>query len=333
MTPHGPLTHPLVLPLEAPHGDTAITVCNPMAMLYEACLRCDGFAHVFRTAHEANPSSPDGPWHIILYNDEIGHNPFASGEDERKCHGVYWTLLELGEAAIHSENAWFVVAAVRSSLVKHLSGNISHLDKLLLKRLFFDSEGGDEFRTGIELTFKDDHHLQFFATFKCFVGDGDALKHVLDWKGSGGFKMCFCCDVVDHTSPNQAGYTPCTCLDASKIVRTSNEFVFAVFDELADLHAQAAAHVKGAKASITKLSKHYGWNFNEDNLFLDADLQQMGVKPVTSCMYDWFHIYVVSGIWNYELFYLLMYLRKLDKNIFGKHGRLRPLVDLPEGQW
>ena len=71
MTPHGNLTRPLTLPLEAPYGETAITVCNPCAMLYEVCRRSDAFANVFNVSHAARPSSPDEPWGIIIYNDEI----------------------------------------------------------------------------------------------------------------------------------------------------------------------------------------------------------------------------------------------------------------------
>ena len=77
MARHGPLTHELMLPLAPPHGDTAITVCNPIAMLHEACL-CEGFAAVFLAAHSARPSSYDDPWNILVYNDEIAHNPKAA---------------------------------------------------------------------------------------------------------------------------------------------------------------------------------------------------------------------------------------------------------------
>ena len=151
MTRHGPLTHELMLPLAPPHGDTAITVCNPLAMLHEACL-CEGFAVVFRAAHSARPSSYDDPWNILVYNDEIAHNPFQSGEDTRKCHAVYWTLVELGDEAMCSEDGWFTVAAVRSTLIKHLDGNTSHMHKLLLKHLFLTVRRATIFARGSSST-------------------------------------------------------------------------------------------------------------------------------------------------------------------------------------
>jgi hypothetical protein len=32
-------------------------------------------------------------------------------------------------------------------------------------------------------------------------------------------------------------------------------------------------------------------------------------KPVANTMFDWMHIYLVDGIWNVELFFLLVYLK------------------------
>ena len=101
MARHDPLTRELVTPLARSHGDTAITVCNPFAMLHEACL-CDGYAAVFRAVHSARPSPYDDHWNILIYNDEITHIPFQSGGYTRKCYSVYWTLVEMGDAAMCS---------------------------------------------------------------------------------------------------------------------------------------------------------------------------------------------------------------------------------------
>ena len=184
-----------------------------------------------------------------------------------------------------SEDGWFTVAAVRSVLIKHLDGNTSHLHKLLLKHLFFNRVEGNDFRTGVELHFNDGTIVQFFATLMCFIGDGDALKHVLHCKGSSGFKICFLCDVVDHTAPNRIGYVSATCLDPDLITRSKDETVYAILEELADLEGQCAAGVKGAKTALAERSKHAGWNYNANNVFLDDDLRTIA-GPVSSAMYD-----------------------------------------------
>ena len=153
----------------------------------------------------------------------------------------------------------------------------------------------------------------------CFIGDGDALKHVLHCKGSSGFKICFICDVVDHAAPNRIGYVSSTCLDPALITRSKDETVYAILEELADLDGQCAAGVRGAKKARAECTKHNGWSYNSNNVFLDDDLRTM-IGPVSSAMYDWFHIYIVNGIWNGELFYLLQYLRVRDKAILKNMG-------------
>ena len=142
-TPHGTLTYDMELPLKI--GPIAITVANPAAMLHLACKEADGFASRFRERLQAPPPSATSPWRSLCYNDEIGHNPLAPGDDTRKIQGAYWTMLELGIDAIHSENGWFIAAAVRSFLIKDLPGGISNMNKLLLKQLFFNSETGIDF--------------------------------------------------------------------------------------------------------------------------------------------------------------------------------------------
>ena len=79
---------------------------------------------------------------------------------------------------------------------------------------------------------------------------GDALKHVLHCKDSNGFESCFLCDVVSNTHPNRIGYVSPTCLDPALATRSTDETVYAIFEELADLEGQCAARVKGAKTAL-----------------------------------------------------------------------------------
>ena len=77
----------------------------------------------------------------------------------------------------------------------------------------------------------------------------------------------------------------------------------AVLDELARLHGEWRAH-DITKATYESACYHYGFNHDPDNLLLDDNL---GVG-LTSMMHDWVHIYVVSGVFNTELQFLLIYL-------------------------
>ena len=122
--------------------------------------------------------------------------------------------------------------------------------------------------------------------------------------------MCFCCDVCDHAANLRVGYTPSTCLDDSRIVYMNDEAVLAMMSEIAGLERQAIAKVRGAKKRFEDATKFFGYNYDADNLFLDDDLQRRGIGPISTCMYDWFHIYVISGAFNYEFVFLLMFLSK-----------------------
>ncbi len=66
------------------------------------------------------PSTPETPWPLVVYSDEIGVSPLK--EDTRKCEATYWLLLELGEAWRCNDNGWFVVASPRSTRVKAVAG-------------------------------------------------------------------------------------------------------------------------------------------------------------------------------------------------------------------
>ena len=90
----------------------------------------------------------------------------------------------------------------------------------------------------------------FFAKLYAFVGDGDALNHIIHCKGGVGFKMCFCCDVCDHAANLQVGYTPPTCLDDSRIVYMNDEAVLAMMSDIAGIERQADANVRGAKNDL-----------------------------------------------------------------------------------
>jgi hypothetical protein len=61
----------------------------------------------------------------------------------------------------------------------------------------------------------------------------------------------------------------------------------------------------------------WGWVYNPHNIM--AMFEAAPCKPVANTMFDWMHIYLVDGIWNVELFFLLVYLKakKVPVNVCG----------------
>ena len=127
-TPYGPLVQTVPLPLLS--GLVMdMPVQHPMAMLYEVCRSSPGFSNFVRQSLEENPCTVEEPWRLVLYSDEVGVSPLKV--DTRKVEAVYWTFLELGVRAFDDENAWFAVAAPRSTVVQQTGAGASTLFKVL----------------------------------------------------------------------------------------------------------------------------------------------------------------------------------------------------------
>ena len=99
-TPYGALVHPMTLTLVNGVMRT-IYVQHPLAMLYRASQECAPLSRLLECSLARNPSTAESPWGIVLYADEIGHNPI--GIDNRKIQSVYWSLLQFGSMALHTE--------------------------------------------------------------------------------------------------------------------------------------------------------------------------------------------------------------------------------------
>ena len=101
-TPYGPLFRdiPLCTGIRLP-------IAHPAAMLHHACSQCETFGRFLFQRAQSHPSTPDQPWHIAVYSDEITlGNPMKS-DNRRKVKACYWTITELGPHHMSSEFSWF----------------------------------------------------------------------------------------------------------------------------------------------------------------------------------------------------------------------------------
>ena len=86
-------------------------------------------------------------------------------------------------------------------------------------------------------------------------------------------------------------------LDRSKYKQNTNEGMVELLRRL----AEQAAVVSAAK--LVELERLYGWNHEPNNV-----IPSMMPKPRDSTMFDWMHVYLASGVFNFELFALLTFL-------------------------
>ena len=132
----------------------------------------------------------DKPWNIVLYSDEVGVSPLKV--DTRKTEAVYWTFMELGVQALSDEDAWFAIAAPRSTITAQTGASVSTLIKALWPA-FFGKDGHDIAKSGmfLQLCGGNETSHMLFAAFQFLVCDERGHKYILGCKGSGGTKPCF----------------------------------------------------------------------------------------------------------------------------------------------
>jgi len=295
LTPHGRLLEEIVV--NTTKGDAKICTQNPAAMFYFACTT-PGFRRLMRETIAKNPI----PWHIVYYNDEVGVSPL--GNDTRKSEATYWTFREFG-ANLSQELLWFVLASIRSSVVKTFSGGCSALAGLLLGVLF--GSLGPDFRTGITIDLGDGPFV-FTAILDIIVMDEDALKKAFMCKGASGIIPCmFCKNLVKLGSDllaNSAYLRPITCLNAAEIEPHTDESIHEIIKLLSDAAAAVTAKTM-TKAAFEDMEIYLGFNHHPNNFLA---IKTLDIRPISQIMIDWFHTYCVTGLFNYEWAILMRFL-------------------------
>ena len=310
-TPYGPLVRDVQLDL-CDTDPVTISVQDPFAMLHVTCEESQAFSAMLHAAYQRNAPSADEPWRIILYADEIGHNPLLSN-DTRKCQCMYWSFAELGPIALSSEHAWFIAAAVRSSLINKMESGMSQFFRFTLTEMFFNNSTGRNFSTGgctVKLTIRGAViHATIVARVRIVVGDEKALKEIFSFKGASGYKICGLCPfVVAHrTRADRVGprNVLSTCVDVAQFGDHTDESIYAIVRELNELH-EKVVDGRAPADRLEGVQRHFGYVHTPRGLLLDADLD---VPPKTCIHFDWYHIFCINGIFQKEMQGLLVFLR------------------------
>ena len=303
-TPYGTLVQDLALP------HVNIAVQNPLAMLHISVQESEPLARCISDAINAyGQPSPEEPWRLIWYHDEIGISPLAA-HDSKKTLGCYWSFVEFGTRLLCNENLWFVMATVRSDIISSLPGGISHLVKLLL-HMFFTSENGN-LRTGICLHLKGHNTpLILFAELFMVAADLDGIFKFLCSMGANANVPCpMCTNIVS---------IKCGWARAGNVLRAldhldKTEIMFHTDDSIRNalraLRAAARNLRNGLmeKGDFELMEQDLGFRHHEDNVVLD---DQLNVNARSVLHIDWFHTYMQTGIFNYELAAIIKFL---DKN-------------------
>ena len=311
MTVYGQLVHSLEVLALASDEPIILWAQNPLAMFHQSFEESEAFRELVLDTARRRPPRIDQPWSLVGYVDEIGYVPMK--HDRRKTHGFYWSILEFGPTALSSEDAWFVVAVVRSDIAKMVKGAVSHIWKRILKELFFNRSGFDVSRSGVAIA-----NMLIFLKMGLFVADIPALKDVFKFLGHSAVKLChFCPHVVSVSSlaaatvDSRSYLQLSTCLDIRKrsYLRKchTDASVRLLLDELCDAFRKFSEG-RMEKQEYDALCKDYGFAHHDENLLRD---DQLAVGAISMCMYDWMHIYLVNGLFNHEFVWLMVFLGSL----------------------
>ena len=118
VTEYGPI-HKVVTVQSTDGEGIDLEVQNPQAMFSHMIKHNPSFARRVEAAYARKPPSLQAPWTIIAYGDEILPGNALAHKTNRKCWGIYWSLLELGPATLTNEDSRVLVAPMELQL--HLS--------------------------------------------------------------------------------------------------------------------------------------------------------------------------------------------------------------------
>ena len=298
-TPYGPLVREIDIPETSVANKIAIQ--NPFAMLHVCVSESDAFAEIFMGAlAEYGLPSPERPWRLIFYQDEVGISPL-DGVDTRKTVGCYWSFVEFGRRLLCTENAWFVICAIRTSIVKELDGGTSYLCKILLRMLLTGTEFS--FRTGILLHIRgrSDPVLLFAElALKCADLDG-IFKFCLSLGANANVPCPLCMNIVSIRSKYALAGNALRafdCLDKGDVIYHTDE---TIRETLKKLRCTA----RYSPENLAEMQTDCGYSHHEENILLDEELN-IGFASIAHL--DWFHTWLQTGIFNYELAALMLFL-------------------------
>ena len=297
-TPHGQVLTEMTIQLLTKSSRTelqekALPVLNLGAFLWHACQSLPQFAAFFQRRLGQHASTAESPWQICLYADEITPGNPLKASNTRKVWAFYLSFAEFGAEARCQEDMWFCVCLARTSVVQKMRGGLSELTNLLAQSLH------RQLATGCLLTISGER-VMFFATVQTMVADEAALKAAFAVKGASGIAPCaLCSNVVSRRSGlDEHDVTgELAAIHETDVLR----FRARSDDDLWSAHAALQArHGSIAAAAFEQMEKSLGVNFNPHGV-----LAARSLPLVSTWMFDWLHIYCVTGLFNLELGLLL----------------------------
>ena len=308
VSPYGELL--VSVPVKAGGETKHLLAINPLAMLWLLFHQGGGWTDFMTFLLERKPSSPENPWGMILYSDEVVPGNPLSFDNLRKAWAIYFGSREFGAMALQREESWLDLLAYRSSELKKIDAGISQAFGAVAN-LFFGGLGPNIATAGITLDHPDGRRFRLFANIFMVLQDGGAHKAIWNCKGEAGTKMCMLCrNLVTRQSGlrDEDGAETLVCDQMFE-----PELDFANDDDIHDAVRRLATKV-GCK-DFALISQAAGFR-HEPNSILLMDHLRPYVKPVSQFCHDVMHAFFVKGAFNTTMFLLLDVMRRDGINVW-----------------
>ena len=182
---------------------------------------------MLRDVWERCPSTALTPLSLCIYGDEITPGNVLRLDYTRKMFLLFISIKELGPTVLKSTDAWMPFLAIRTNILKGVTGGFSQCLRLLLRRLLLDEKVGTD---GVVVSLDEDQssHVALHFCVRNFIFDGDAQRQAFSSKGAKGKLPCLCClnvvhDVADIPNPR---FVCMSNIDASKLEAASSEDLY-----------------------------------------------------------------------------------------------------------
>lgn len=269
---------------------------HPWAFLQHCLLERSAFIRYWSDYLSGLGSSPDAPFDLILYNDEVTPGNQLRHDQTRKVQVMYWALKQGPGHGV--DQLWFTLGLARSSVVATIRGGMSAYVRKAVE-LFFapvDARLGFHLEVGGQVVLK-------FARLTMYIADEAGLKETFGFKGASGIHPCpLCTNVVAESSQlhlHQDGLQPSTSTEMNLWKPASNELIFAKLRRLTSEHGRVT------KQAFEDLEKSLGWLHNPHGLLGDGRQNPLGIEPISILHYDYMHTIFVHGVFNLEASQLL----------------------------
>ena len=316
-TIHGPLLQHMTC-LDLDGGPVQIPITHPLACLTHALEASTSFRKFFRQRLADRPATPENPWTIVIYSDEVTPGNVLALANDRKFQAVYWTFLELGTNALSREESWFTVLTEYIAKINELDSGLSQALGAIFK--LFHQPPFDIRRTGITLRLgdgdDDDDATRFFAKIDVVLQDGGAHKYTWMCRGDGASRFCMLCKNLFSADSRILAE------DGSALLRCNiiklDELIPSTDAELRGRyrHMVRIAPTFTSETAFAELQQAFGLTYGKLSIMADPSLDSL-ISPTNAYTHDWMHGIFVDGVMNLCIFLVFeVFIDKVYKGIY-----------------